>query len=41
MIPHSKGQGVPPKVSQKVMMAIVLSGSCIAVFSAVAKWRIP
>jgi hypothetical protein len=31
MIPHSKGQGAPLKVSQKVMMAIALSGSCIAV----------
>jgi hypothetical protein len=41
MIPHSKGQGAPPKDSQKVMMAIALSGSCIAVFSAIAKWRIP
>jgi len=38
---HSKGQGAPPKVKRRVIIAAALSRSCVAVFSAVIEWRIP
>ena len=39
--PHSKGQGAPPKVNQRVIIAAALSGNCVAAFCVVAEWRIP
>jgi hypothetical protein len=41
IIPHSNGQGAPPNVSQRVMIAKSSSGSCVAVLRAIAKWSIP
>jgi hypothetical protein len=41
IILHSNGQGAPPNVSQRVMIARSSSGSCVAVWRAVAKWSIP
>ena len=41
IIPHLNGQGAPPNVSRRVMIARSLSGSCVAVCRAVVEWRIP
>ncbi len=41
IIPHLNGQGAPPKVSQRVMIARLSSGSCAAVWRAITKWNIP